>query len=130
MKQLFLIAPYTIDADYIEKRQIVKEICEAYAIRFSTAEEYKTEDILSTEKTIAQFENIDFFIADLSFERPSCYYEVGYIQAIKKKTFLIAQKGTIIHQVIGEVLYYTNLNEYRVMIEKIFEELGLSLALF
>lgn len=38
-----------------------------------------------------------FLIADLSFERPNCYYEVGYAQALGKPVFLCKTDGAEVH---------------------------------
>jgi hypothetical protein len=53
-----------------------------------------------------------FIFADMSYERPSCYYELGLAQALGKKVFLVAQKGTILHQLQGTVSYYQHIEEY------------------
>lgn len=34
----------------------------------------------------------EFIIADLTFERPNCYYEIGYAHALNKKVILTAKK--------------------------------------
>jgi hypothetical protein len=39
-----------------------------------------------------------FVLADLSLERPSCYYELGLAEALKKDLYLVALEGTTIHQ--------------------------------
>src|ERR1700733_3914204 len=40
----------------------------------------------------------DLVIADLSLERPSCYYELGVAEALGKQVLLVAMNGTSIHQ--------------------------------
>jgi hypothetical protein len=40
-------------------------------------------------------------LADLTLERPSCYYEVGLAQALGRRVQLIAESGTPIHQADG-----------------------------
>jgi nucleoside 2-deoxyribosyltransferase len=120
MKRLFLIAPYTIDPEYDLKKKIVKDICAGNNFQFSTADQHKEGDTLDTVKTLALFDDIDIFAADLSLERPSCYYEVGYVQALKKRVYLIAQIGTPIHQITGNVTFYSNINEYAAIFRNIF----------
>lgn len=58
---------------------------------------------------------------DLSFERPSCYYEVGYLQALNKTVHLICKSGTSMHQVLNRenLITYSDLDNYRLTIEKI-----------
>jgi hypothetical protein len=38
-----------------------------------------------------------FVIADLSFGRPNCYYELGYAHAIEKPTLLVKDEHTSVH---------------------------------
>lgn len=39
-----------------------------------------------------------FVLADLSLERPSCYYEIGVAEAVGATVYIIARVGTEIHQ--------------------------------
>ena len=39
----------------------------------------------------------EVIIADLSYERPNCYFELGYAKALGKDMIIIARKGTKIH---------------------------------
>jgi len=52
-------------------------------------------------------------VADLSLERPSCYYELGLAQALGRPTLLLAAEGTRIHQLAGrdDVRYYADVQE-------------------
>src|SRR5271170_5243601 len=48
----------------------------------------------SLPNLIEEIRGAESVIADLSRERPSCYYEVGVAEAIGKKVHLIAEVGT------------------------------------
>ena len=52
-------------------------------------------------------------VADLTLERPSCYFEVGVAQTVHPTVVLIAEQGTTIHQVGGAeaVSFYTSIDE-------------------
>ena len=52
-------------------------------------------------------------VADLSHERPSCYYELGVAEAMGKRVVLIAEAGTPIHQssVRNAIEYYYSIHE-------------------
>ena len=54
-----------------------------------------------------------FVIADLAYERPSCYYELGLAQAMGKLTFFIALAGTKIHQTYGDIHFYEGIEQYK-----------------
>jgi nucleoside 2-deoxyribosyltransferase len=58
-------------------------------------------------------------VADLSLERPSCYYELGVAQALGRPTFLLAVTGTAIHQVADRdrIHFYADLKELSVMMD-------------
>lgn len=60
-------------------------------------------------------DRVRFSIIDLSFERPSCYYEMGFIDALGGEKFLIAKSQTIIHQHDPNdmVRFYSDIGEYR-----------------
>ncbi len=64
-----------------------------------------------------------FVFADLSYERPSCYYELGIAQALNKITFIVARQGTTIHQAEGEIHFYNNLIEYEKLVRQALEKL-------
>lgn len=121
MRTLLLITPYQMDAQYSAKKAIVKNICEESNLAFITAEDISTGSGLSAEETIDFLRKCSFAIADLSFERPSCYYEVGYLQSLSKSVYLVATNYTIIHQVLNRdnLQFYNNLEEYKTLIAKI-----------
>lgn len=66
---------------------------------------------------------VDFAIADLSYERPSCYYEIGYLQGLFKPVYLIAKESSTIHLVKDHSLiqYYKSLDDYQELINNIME---------
>jgi nucleoside 2-deoxyribosyltransferase len=116
--KIFYIAPHNIDSEFATKFQSLKSIAEKYNIEILTG--IKTEEQqFDLDKTIDLYKEVDYFIADLSFSRPSCYYEIGYAQAMNKKTKFIALKNTEIHQVKGDVNFYSDVNDYRKIIEKL-----------
>jgi len=62
-----------------------------------------------------------FVIADLSLERPSCYYELGIAEALAKKIYLIAHTGTDIHQTVNriDIQFYRDMNHHKILIDEI-----------
>jgi len=74
----------------------------------------------STKDTMDAMAASDFVLADLSLERPSCYYELGLAQALGKRSVLVAEKGTTVHQTgdDSDLRYYASRDEYeRVVVE-------------
>src|SRR5215469_3591523 len=67
----------------------------------------------SLPELIGEMVGADAIIADLTRERPSCYYELGIAEALGKTVYIIAELGTPIHQTAKrlEVHYYRNLED-------------------
>jgi hypothetical protein len=64
-------------------------------------------------------------IADLSYERPSCYYELGLADAIGTRTALVASPGTRVHQTgTLPVAYYHDIEEYTDIISRYLVEVS------
>lgn len=120
MNRFYVILPIRVDELYLQKKNIIKEIAKEnnLAAHFPLDEQKK----LSLLKTILDIQHSKFVLADLSFERPSCYYELGLAQAINKPTFLMAKENTHIHQVNGIVYFYKNIEEYRKLLRQAIDE--------
>lgn len=118
--EIFVITPHNLDPFFTRKRQIVDNTAKQFGVNvhYGPNPPYKEE---TREKVISQYEKFDFFIADLSYERPSCYFEVGFVQALNKPIALIALERTNIHQVFKreEVKFYKDIYEYEVLINSL-----------
>ena len=61
----------------------------------------RSDQIRSTSRISERIEwsirNAYFVVADLTSERPNCYYELGFAQALKRPAILVAEKGTELH---------------------------------
>jgi hypothetical protein len=114
----FVITPHRYDIMFEEKKSIVEQISSVYYIKAFYASVTTPDGTFDMEKTMELFEYVDFFIADLSYERPSCYFEVGVAQLTEKTVHLMAVSGTDIHQVFNrnQVRFYRDLDEYKDLI--------------
>ncbi|MCK4257578.1 MAG: hypothetical protein KAX49_01275 [Halanaerobiales bacterium] len=123
--ELFVIIAHYPRFEFIEKKRIIeevaKEISQTHFIMPNFAPRRPNSHELDFEETMELLKTSDFLIADLTHGRPSCYYEVGYVQALKKDVELIAIENEVIYQVYGkkEVNRYRNLDEYRDLIDNI-----------
>ncbi len=116
--KIFVVAPHKSDPNFEIKRTILLSIAVETKTDILFAKDENTDR--NTEESLALLVSSDFVIADLSFERPSCYFEVGFAQAKDKKVFLIAITNTTIYQVKSksEVRFYNNLDDYeKIVIE-------------
>lgn len=84
--KFFVITAHRLDQLYLEKRSIVEQLAatcglEAQYAVFRVPMLHGGFHLLQTQALIRA---ADFIIADLSYERPSCYYEVGFAQGLGK----------------------------------------------
>jgi hypothetical protein len=99
-----------------EKIENVVSVEGGVAIRID--KEHPLEDLVSRIKK--EIQNSKFVIADLTDERPSCYFETGYAEGIGRKVLYVASKESVgkpgentnIHfDIHMNVHFFTNLAE-------------------
>jgi nucleoside 2-deoxyribosyltransferase len=112
--------PVGSDPSYPEKREIMGDVAQSLNIQTHFPLESKNASDFDLLTTLQELERAEFVLADLSFERPSCYYELGLAQALHKQVFLIAQEGTTIHQAYGreKTHFYNQDRDFRNVIEE------------
>lgn len=117
MKKIFWITPYSQDKRFKNKYNIITSISNSlsFNLTMATTDIRKFPDI---EHTVELMKLSDLVIADLSFERPSCYFEIGFTQSLNKEMLLLAETDTEIHFVLNQesVRYYSDLSEYHKII--------------
>ena len=116
MINIFYIAPHYVDVNFNKKLQIIEIEAKKHSIKILKGVINNSNEFDLT-KTMRLYHKAHCCIADLSFERPSCYYEIGYMQALNKRIMFIASSGTFIHQIDGEVNFYSNFSEYKELIK-------------
>ena len=108
---VYIIMPVGSDPDFQRRRGIINYavISMGYSATFPHYEEFAQPFDLAVAK--AEIAASSAVLADLTYERPSCYYEVGLAQAVHSRVLLIAQAGTVVHQVYRRdwVAYYESL---------------------
>ena len=60
------------------------------------ADEIEHSEVI-TDKIMEKIRSSEFLLADLSGERPSVYYEIGYAHALKRRVIMYRSKGTNLH---------------------------------
>lgn len=117
MSYFYVICPVGGDPSFAEKKTILETLGRASGVEPFFPLDNQS---FSTESAINAIKAAQFVLADVSLERPSCYFELGIAEALKARVALIASTGTAIHQVGNSqrCLFYSDLTEYRLHISR------------
>jgi nucleoside 2-deoxyribosyltransferase len=115
---IYIITPVGSDPQYKLKRELLGEVSkETGRELFFPLERHAA---FSLNAALADLRSASLVIADLSLERPSCYFELGIAQALEVPICVMATVGTPLHQTAGPIstLRYSDLDQYREIIRQ------------
>jgi nucleoside 2-deoxyribosyltransferase len=120
----YVIMPVGADQQFADKRSILQRVAAKEGLSPYFPFNKASNMTFDREGTLSLINDSDFVLADLSLERPSCYFELGLAQALGKEVFLIAQQGTDIHQAHGRGLtrFYEGLSGYEQVVSSVLKD--------
>jgi len=114
---LFVIMPINGDPLLEDTFDAIKTVSEKLNLNAERIDDIPSKII--SEKILSSIRIAEFIVADVTLERPNCYYEVGYAHALGKNTILIAKEGTEVHFDIKghQILFYKSAVRLKELLE-------------
>lgn len=99
--------------------ETIKQVSNFFGVKAYRADEIEHQDRI-TNIILNEIRDCDILIADLSYERPNVYYEIGYAHALNKKPILYRRQGTRLHfdLSVHNVPEYRNITELRDLLRR------------
>ena len=79
-----------------DRYNTIKECFADFGITALRADEIEHQEVI-TDKIMEKIRSSEFLMADLTGERPSVYYEIGYAHAIRRRVIMFRFAGTRLH---------------------------------
>jgi hypothetical protein len=121
MGYFYIISPVAADPEFEAKRKILFSV--AQSLGAQPLFPLDRERGVALERASDDIRRAKFVLADLTYERPSCYFELGLAEATGVEVGIVAKAGTPIHQVgyASQVSFFRNLEDYKRIVSQLLE---------
>ncbi|MGD9967891.1 MAG: hypothetical protein AB7T59_15325 [Hyphomonadaceae bacterium] len=119
-----IIMPIHSDPAFAAKQAVLAKLETATGWRIIIPAYDSEMPVFDVERARRSLNGVALVIADLSRARPSCYFELGFAEALNKTIRRIAERGSEIHQTSGRtaVTFYEGLTGFERVLLEILQE--------
>ena len=121
MDYVYVISAVGADPEFATKRSVLAAV--ARSVGVEPLFPLDRDPSVALERATEDIRKAGFVVADLSYERPSCYFELGLAEATGVDVGIIAKVGTPIHQVgyASHVSFYRDMDDYRRVVHRLLD---------
>ncbi len=117
---VFVIMPVGSDPNYLSRRSRIAGTIHALGMEAYFPLDHHEHNAVFDPATVRfELQRASVVVADLTLERPSCYYELGVAQGVGLPVVMVAEAGTPVHQTADrdQVGFYADYGELEKLLE-------------
>jgi len=119
---VFVIMPVGSDPVHAKRRARIDAAIRSLGMRpYHPLDHRDHADDMTAEEIRDEVRGCVVALADLSLERPSCYYELGVVHGMGMPVAVVAEVGTMVHQTADRwsLSYYDSLDDLEAQVRTV-----------